>query len=71
MVRDFSAVTLPLAGFDLSRRAGRSSGAIRGEKDQGWGVRATISGLPHPLPASPVEGEVPSGVRGNMEFTHV
>jgi hypothetical protein len=40
-------------------------------RDQGWGVRATISGLPHPLPASPVEGEVPSGVHGNMEFTHV
>ena len=40
-------------------------------RDQEWGVRATISRLPHPLPASPVEGEVPFGARENMEFTHV
>jgi hypothetical protein len=50
MVRDLSVVPLPPAG-----------------RGQGWGMFGPdIGANRHPLPASPVEGEVRLGACGNM-----
>ncbi|GEM_PF-2558691 len=56
MRRDLSVDTLPLAGFDPSHRADRSSGAIRGEKDQGWGEESHYIEALTPPPTLPRQG---------------